>query len=675
MMMARRRIHERLSWYWQRLQCMSGPELGYRFRQLVRKKCMASGWFTAEKVPAPQMRPGIAPWPDNPPPVDPGRYTRAADAVIRDGVRFFGLTTALEAITENWNRDPKSGVVAPLQFGMSLNYRDPFVCGDIKYLWEPNRHLFFVPLAQAYALSKDPRYLKALAVLLRSWMDQCPYLKGPNWTSSLELGIRLINWSWVWTLIGGVESPLFKGENGRKLREDWLVAIYRHAHFIRHHFSRYSSANNHLIGEAAGLYVACLSWPYWEASTRWAEKSREILVEEALLQNTADGVNREQAISYQQFVLDFLIIAGLAARAGKMDFPDEYWGRIESMMEYIDAVMDVHGHVPMIGDADDGFVIQVAEGDDFCPYGSLLATGAVLFDRPGWMVKARGMDEKTMWLLGGEAVEQAQDAFRDADRHPLKHAFPIGGYYLMGKDFGTLQEIKAMIDCGPLGYLAIAAHGHADALSLLLTVCGNEILIDPGTFAYHTESWWRNYFRGTSAHNTVRVDGVDQSRISGNFMWSSRAESRCVRCETGEDRDHFSGYHDGYRRLPDPVTHQREITFDKRRLMFMVEDTLTCGGTHKIERCFHFSENCKVVLEDNTLTIDNNGVRVTIMPTGSGSDMRLYRGDDVRPMGWVSRHYDLKTPTYAAVISDHINGTTRLGTRIQIQMGQINDEN
>lgn len=668
-------MQQRLGWYWQRLRRMSAPELGYRLGQMVRRQCMASGWLTAEKVPAPEMRPGIPLWPDEPPGVDPGIYIRSADAVIHNGVRFFGLHLCLEEIVQGWNRDPKTGAVAPLKFGMNLNYRDPSVCGDIKYLWEPNRHLFLVPLAQAYALSRAPRYLRSLAVLLRSWLDQCPYLKGPNWTSALELGIRLINWSWVWTLIGGSESPMFEDGNGRKLRDDWLAAIYRHAHFIRHHFSRFSSANNHLIGEAAGLFVAGLSWPYWDASARWAEKSRDILMEEALRQNTPDGVNREQAISYQQFVLDFLIMSGLAARAGGMDFPDAYWERIEAMIGYIDAVMDVDGHVPMIGDADDGFVVQLARADDFCPYRSLLATGSVLFNRPEWMARGGGTDEKSIWLLGKKAVQQRRKDSPDVGGHGTRQDFPLGGYYLMGKDFGTPREIKAMIDCGPLGYLSIAAHGHADALSLLLTVCGNEILIDPGTFAYHNQSWWRNYFRGTSAHNTVRVDGVDQSQISGSFMWSTRAESRCLRFETGKDWDHFSGYHDGYQRLRDPVVHRREISFDKRRLAFRVDDVLSCGGSHEIERSFHFSENCRVVLENNSLQIDSSGVRVTLMPTGSGSEIRLYRGDEVMPMGWVSRHYDLKTPTCAAVIFDRINGTTRLGTRIQIEMGQIDDEN
>src|SRR5690606_7366430 len=108
-------------------------------------------------------------------------------------------------------------------------------------------------------------------------------------------------------------------------RERWLGAIYRHMQFLNRNFSRFSSANNHLIGEAAGLYLGTLTWPYWREAVRWRRRARRELLREALRQNAPDGVNREQAISYQQFVLDFLLLAALAGRANGDDFPVSYW--------------------------------------------------------------------------------------------------------------------------------------------------------------------------------------------------------------------------------------------------------------------------------------------------------------------------------------------------------------
>ena len=94
---------------------------------------------------------------------------------------------------------------------------------------------------------------------------------------------------------------------------------------------------------------------------------------------------------------------------------------------------------------------------------------------------------------------------------------------MLGSRFGTRDELRIVADAGPLGYLSIAAHGHADALAFTLSAHGQELLIDPGTYAYHTEREWRDWFRGTAAHNTVTLDDENQSVIGGNFMWLQRA--------------------------------------------------------------------------------------------------------------------------------------------------------
>ena len=138
---------------------------------------------------------------------------------------------------------------------------------------------------------------------------------GPNWSSALELAVRLINWSVAWQLLGGAASTLFDDDEGSRLRRQWLDSVFRHAQFIRGHFSRYSSANNHLLGEAAGLFIAALTWPCWPHAGAWPAEARTILEREAVRQNAPDGVNREQAVSYQQFVLDLLVLALLAGKA------------------------------------------------------------------------------------------------------------------------------------------------------------------------------------------------------------------------------------------------------------------------------------------------------------------------------------------------------------------------
>ena len=195
----------------------------------------------------------------------------------------------------------------------------------------------------------------------------------------------------------------------------------------------------------------------------------------------------------------------------------------------------------------------------------MLATAAILFQSGDFKRKAGALDDKTRWLLGAEADTLFQAQSAATTRLPIRQAFPEGGYYILGCDFETENEIRLIADAGPVGYLSIAAHGHADALAFTLSVGGMEFLIDPGTYAYHTQSRWRWYFRGTIAHNTVCVDGKDQSQSGGNFMWMKKARAGCSLWSSTAESDVFAGWHDGYTRLADPVTHRRRIATQDSR--------------------------------------------------------------------------------------------------------------
>lgn len=662
--MTRHEPQYKASWYWNRLRLMSVPEMGHRLIGSCQNFLQKHGLFTAASVPEPTVSPAGFFLPRQMASLDPGPYLGAADAILEGRLEIFSRQDDSIDNSRRWNRDCKTGTVAPLTFGRTLDYRDPDLVGDIKYLWEPNRHLHLVTLGQAYRLTRDERYLDGMVGQLDSWFSQCPYLLGPNWSSPLELAIRLINWSLVWNLIDGADSVLFQTETGKALLRRWLNAIYQHAHFIRNHFSRYSSANNHLIGEAAGLFIATCSWPFWKKFERWREVAHRELTREALRQNGADGVNREQAISYQQFVLDFLLLSVLAGRSCGVEFPPEYWQRMESMLEFLGSVMDVGGNVPMFGDADDGFVVKLSQEPGFCAYRSLLATGTVLFDRGDFKAKAGRLDDKTRWLLGKEGEKRFETISMDGPGLPVRKAYPEGGYYVLGTDFETSREIRLVVDAGPVGYLSLAAHGHADALSFVLSIAGREILIDPGTFAYHSQLSWRDYFRGTSAHNTLRVDGRNQSVIGGSFMWLQKAKAACSEWESSGEEDRFAGTHDGYLRLADPLRHRREIYLRKKEGMILVIDTLECRAEHLVERFWHFSEDCRVTQEKSGLLVKCPGVEVHFSALSDEGGTTLYRGDPSFPCGWVSRRYDFKEPITTAVFRNRIKGSTCLKTEI-----------
>jgi heparinase II/III-like protein len=654
---------EKILWRLNRLRCMTPAEVGHRVVRLARAQAERAG--LSGTVPAADLASPADPWMRAPTAVDAAAILAAADRVAAGRLDVFALRDARLGDPPRWNRDPKTGIEAPLAFGKLLDYRDARVVGDIKYLWEPNRHLQLVTLAQAYALSGEFRYFAALRDQLESWFAACPDGRGPNWSSALEAAIRLINWSIAWQLLGGARSRLFQDGAGAEFRRRWLESVYRHARFVAGNFSLYSSANNHLLGEASGLFVAALTWPHWGRARDWARAAKAVLEREALLQNAPDGVNREQAVSYQQFSLDFLLLPLLAGRAAGVAFPRAYAARIEAMLEYLASIMDAGGNVPMIGDADDGYVVKLSQAAGFCPYRSLLATGAVLFARPEFKAKAGALDDKTRWLLGDDAERRFAAVDAAQARLPVRTAFPEGGYRILGCDFETPREIRLVVDCGPLGYRSIAAHGHADALAFTLSVGGLEFLVDPGTYAYHTQAAWRQYFRGTSAHNTVRVDGVSQSRPGGSFMWLAKAQARCDAWDTSAERDAFAGGHDGYRALPDPVVHRRRIVLEKRERRILVEDAIEARGAHRVEAFFHCSEACAVEPVPGGFALRRDGRAVTLLFPGAGaSDTRLLRGS-VDPIGgWVSRRFDEKVPATTIVRQAGFAGGATLRTLI-----------
>jgi hypothetical protein len=292
----------------------------------------------------------------------------------------------------------------------------------------------------------------------------------------------------------------------------------------------------------------------------------------------------------------------------------------------------------------------------------------MLFRRGDFKLKAGKLDDATRWLFGAGA-DGAFDALDvEKTRLPPRQTFPEGGYYVLGCDFETRNEIRLVVDAGPLGYRSIAAHGHADALSFTLSTGGRELLIDPGTYAYHTQPRWRDYFRGTGAHNTVRIDGLDQSVAGGNFMWTRHARSSCSLWLSSAEKDSFEGWHDGYARLEDPVKHRRMIELDKKARRIRIEDTLEMGEEHEVELFFHCAEDCQVdaVPEGYLIGRENVAAAKLVLPQSEGSRARVERGNLAPVAGWVSRGFDVREPASTIVWHARLTGRVVLTTEIAL---------
>src|SRR5712691_9492537 len=467
-----------------------------------------------------------------------------ADNICRHKFRLLGYEDLDYGANIDWHSDPVHGKRSPLQPWFTLNFLDFRTVGDHKVIWELNRHQHLVTLAKAWLLSRNPAYAKELAAQFYSWQKANPYPLGINWSSALEVAFRSLSWLWVRNLLVGCpDLPAI-------FQTDILLALQAHGRYIARYLSTYFSPNTHLLGEAVALFSIGTLCPEIFAAERWRQKGWKILLEEAQRQVRPDGVYFEQTLYYHVYALDFFLHARRLASETCFAIPEPFENVLKKMLDVVQSLSEL-GPCEGFGDDDGGRVFNPRRNQVECMTDPL-AIGAILYDC-GTYARAR-LTEEAIWLFGGKAIQVF-----DKPHSPVastSNAFEAGGLYLINDEQPCRQQL--MIDAGPQG-TGQSGHGHADALSVRLSLDGHRFLVDPGTCCYISDGEDRNQFRGTGAHNTLRIDKLDQAVPEGPFAWSSIPNVKAETWLAGQTFDFFVGSHDGYRRLHDPVLHRRSV--------------------------------------------------------------------------------------------------------------------
>jgi hypothetical protein len=203
-----------------------------------------------------------------------------------------------------------------------------------------------------------------------------------------------------------------------------------------------------------------------------------------------------------------------------------------------------------------------------------------------------------------------------------------------------------LIDAGPHG-IGHGGHGHADALSLTLCTGGRHWIIDSGSFIYIGEGNERNQFRGTRAHNTLRIDKLDQAVPEGPFRWSSLPQSNATEWVSGETFTFFSGYHDGYKRLADPVLHRRAI-FHLHGEYWLVRDTVEGSASHQLELYWHLAPDLNVAASPGVLIASSQDEKLLLLSTAANT------WDVSVEQGFISPAYGEKQSAPAGIFSAQV---------------------
>ncbi|MBU6399056.1 MAG: heparinase II/III family protein [Verrucomicrobia bacterium] len=510
-------MRSKLHWYWRRLRAMRPVEVGRhglkKLRQLADSRRLPD-W------------PGLSLDPADPPTFPTLPSLAVLPAVLRQALqgdaaailagrwRAFGHLELRVDNPPEWHTDYLAGIdLRSDASAFRLEHRQQPGGADIKLIWEPNRWFQLVRLAQAAWALGDARAADTCRAWLTDWARRNPPYRGLNWTSALETGLRLVQFAWMDALLAAAN----------RLSADWAGVrreiLPAHTWYTWRHRSFGSSANNHLLGELAGLLLAVARWPTLARLAAPLERLQATWEREVLRQFAPDGGNREQALGYHLFSWEFCWQTQAALHAAHRTVSTEVTERLSRAGEfYARLKLDEWDY----GDSDNAFVTPF-----FADETQAAQEWRAWFRQPEsspaiqfwWGTPARQDPRGAVDRPGGSGRASTQAPPPTSQSRLTSAAtrwriFPDAGYAVFATDDWRLRW-----DLSPLGYLATAAHGHLDALHLSLVYRDVSFLVDPGTGAYYADPAVRAYLASWRAHNGPHPVGANFPERLGTFLW------------------------------------------------------------------------------------------------------------------------------------------------------------
>ncbi|HYM19414.1 MAG TPA: alginate lyase family protein [Candidatus Kapabacteria bacterium] len=392
-----------------------------------------------------------------------------ADEMLLDENLFFSFRYHLQNIHDPWNYDPLEKKYWPKRkYEETLVHSDD-TPRDVKIVWEINRFKDLPILAQASFITKEKKYAAEMERRMLSWIGDNPYRNSVNWSSPLEIAVRLIAWGASLRLVEAAGLGPF---DKKVYSSVWQQTVFLAAALSTDKIVR----SNHLIGETAGLFIISSLFDFPEADS-FRARAKEILIDSILTQTFPDGVSRETSGWYHTFVTAFAELALRAAQTNSDPFSEEFQKRFERMIVYRNSIIATDGAVVKYGDFDNGKAIELS----------------------------------TKWrdiVFGKLPVEtkERQNLFDDAKQVTVR----IDKNYLFVRagEFGW-------------GGSGFSSHAHDDFLAPSVYLNAMPILVDPGTYVYNGNPEERDKYRSAQYHNGLIIGGSTGAEMKPSFGWST----------------------------------------------------------------------------------------------------------------------------------------------------------
>ncbi|MGD9817658.1 MAG: alginate lyase family protein [Desulfomonilaceae bacterium] len=556
----------------------------------------------------------------------------------------------------------------PKDFYWRINYNDqPETKGrDVKLNWEVNRLQFLLTLGACYRFSGEEVFAQSARSLLKSWLESILYPLGTQWSSNLEVALRV--------LLLTRSCILFSGS------DDWdekfllrvMASIELHLNHLENELTLHHTQGNHLLGEAASLMQVSILCPFLKKSAQRIEKSSKIL--NGLIPNLIlpDGIYAEQSTSYAKFILEFLLPIVIPRDPGCDKLSSEVKHLIHKSLHALNDISDERCIAPMIGDSDSGSALGFYL-DDYWDMSWLLVCGSKIFNDPGLAQKIKAMPPEGMLFLGTDGVDcfksncsEAQKGSDPRTSNPLFYNFPNGGLIK-----AQSQGVSVIFDVGPLGKSPGYEHGHSDGLSVQLWIDDFPVLIDPGTYIYNGNPGWRKYFKGSSAHNVFQFNGLDQSKPLGSFRWISSPGISLLKAEVLEEQFYLSGTI-----TLAGVTWTRHV-FTLPDDIFVILDDIRSVSRTQVKMNLVFDPSWREC-QDNLLFDDQEANEISVVLLGwEPSSTRFLYGSTQELGGWFSKLYGKLDKTLnlraQSEFESTLLGATMIGKRLELS--QLNSYN